>query len=297
MNERAHTGEQNAFCEEPQRMSNRDFAQLSGFISDHCGIKMPDVKKAMLEARLQKRLRALRMRSFRDYCDLLFRSQNGALEITNLIDAVTTNKTDFFREPLHFEFLLKTVLPEFVGSRDTTPGHPYNVWSAGCSTGEEAYTLAMTLAEFAGLNPGFFFSILATDISTKVLERARCGVYDQKTTAVVPESFFRKYFMRSKDRSREIVRVVPELRSAVQYRQMNLMDERPNIPEEHMDAIFCRNVIIYFDRAAQHALLQKLCGSLKTGGYLFLGHSETVYGFDLPLVRIASTIYRKVPHP
>ena len=176
-----------------------------------------------------------------------------------------------------------------------TPGQRFTVWSAGCSSGEEPYTLAIVLSEFARRSPGFQFTIMATDISTKVLDKARDGVYDEGQIAMIPYELKQKYFMRSKDRDKKLVRVAPALRSVIQFQRINLMDQRFPIPELSLDALFCRNVMIYFDRETQNKLLGKFCRYLKTGEYLFLGHSETVHGFDLPLVRIASTIDRKMP--
>ncbi len=268
-------------------MSGSEFKRLSEFIRDKCGIKMPPVKRIMLEARLQKRLRGLGIASFKEYCDYLL--SDGTGELVHMIDAVTTNKTDFFREPMHFKYLIEIVLPEFIGRGSDKK---FIVWSAGCSTGEEPYTLAMVLSEFAAQSPGFSFSILATDISLKVLEKAKLGIYEQDRTAAVPLHYKQKYLMRSKDKSRGLARIVPEMRSLVQFQRVNLVDEYP-VLQEPADAIFCRNVIIYFERENQEKLLGRLCRSLRTGGHLFLGHSETVHGFELPLVRETSTIYRK----
>jgi chemotaxis protein methyltransferase CheR len=248
----------------------------------------------MLEARLQKRLRSLGMCSFGDYCERLFSSPEGDEEIVQMINVVTTNKTDFFREPVHFQYLSDMVLPEFAAGNDAMTGRPFSLWSAGCSSGEEPYTLSMVLSEYAERRAGFRFSILATDISTKVLDTARAGIYDKERVAAVPEPMKQKYIMRSKDRSKGLVRIIPELRGQVRFQRVNLMDENLLLPEP-VDVIFCRNVIIYFDRPNQEKLLERLCRSLRPEGYLFLGHSETVHGFTLPLARIASTIYRKTP--
>lgn len=276
-------------------MSRKDFEQLSEFIKAHCGIRMPPEKKTLLESRLQKRLRTLGLESFRDYCNFLFTAPGGAGELVPLIDAVTTNKTDFFREPAHFSFLTETVLPEFSCDRGLTHTKRFAVWSAGCSSGEEPYTLAIILSEYAALNPGFQYTIMATDISTKVLDQARLGIYDEGQIAMIPTALKQKYFMRSKDHDKGLVRVVPALRSTIQFRRLNLMEEYFEIPEASIDALFCRNVMIYFDRGTQNKLLESFCRYLKTGEHLFLGHSETVQGSNLPLVRIASTIYRKMP--
>lgn len=274
-------------------MSPKEFERLSDFIVGHCGIKMPPVKKVMLESRLQKRLRTLGMSSFKDYCDYVLGSDEGSGELVHMIDAVTTNKTDFFREPVHFQFLADSALPEFMNQEAGGYRKKFTVWSAGCSSGEEPYTLAIVLNEFALQNSDFQYSILGTDISTRVLDKARLGIYDEHLVKGIPVSLKQKYFLRSKNRDKAQVRIVPELRTRVSYQRLNLMEEHIVLPEP-MEAIFCRNVIIYFERATQYRLLSRLCRHLTTGGYLFLGHSETVHGFDLPLVRISSTIYRKI---
>lgn len=274
-------------------MSPREFDRLSEFIVGHCGIKMPPAKKVMLESRLQKRLRTLGMASFKDYCDFVLGSDEGSGELVHMIDAVTTNKTDFFREPAHFQFLAETALPDFCAEAAGGNRKKFTVWSAGCSSGEEPYTLGIVLGEFAAVRADFQYAILATDISTRVLEKARLGIYDQQLVKQIPLPLKEKYFLRSKDRQKGLVRVVPELRARISFQRLNLM-EGQFLTAEPMDAVFCRNVIIYFERLTQYQLLSRLCGCIRTGGHLFLGHSETVHGFDLPLVRISSTIYRKV---
>jgi chemotaxis protein methyltransferase CheR len=280
--------------QEPAKaMTASDFERLSRFIYAHCGIKMPQVKKTMLESRLQKRLRALQVATFRDYCRYLFDTPGGADELPHMIDAVTTNKTDFFREPVHFSFLAETALPEYMEAAADHARPPFAVWSAGCSSGEEPYTLGIVLSEFAGRNPGFRYAITATDISTRVLDKAKAGIYDEHQVEMIPLALKQRYFLRSKDRARGQVRATPALRANIAFQRLNLMSERYPIAEASLDALFCRNVIIYFDRETQGALLGRLCRYLRKGGYLFLGHSETVHGFDLPLSRMASTIYRK----
>jgi len=286
--------ERQSSCESTKVLTMRDFERLSEFICHHYGIKMPLAKKTLLESRLQKRLRTLEHESFREYCDFIFKDPEGAREIVLMIDAVTTNKTDFFREPVHFSFLADTVLPDFLENRGPGVNQQFMAWSAGCSSGEEPYTLAIALSEFAAQHPGFRFSIMATDISTKVLQKARMGIYEQSQIAMIPLYLKQRYFLKSKDRDKELVRVVPGLRTSINFQRLNLMEERYAIPELSLDMLFCRNVMIYFERETQYKLLCRYCRYLKTGGYLFLGHSETAHGFDLPLARIASTIYRKV---
>ncbi len=273
-------------------LSQKDFTRLSAFVHEHCGIKLPPSKKTMLEARLRRRLRALDFRSYDDYCEYLFGPEGQKEEIVRMIDLVTTNKTDFFREPAHFEFLVRSCLPELCDGGRGGGWRGLSVWSAGCSSGEEPYTLAMVLSEFAESRPGFRFSILATDISTKVLEKAAVGIYDEERVEPVPAAMKRKYMLKSKDRSKGLVRVVPALRSLVDFRRLNLMDDDFGI-REPMDVIFCRNVIIYFDKATQEGLVNRFARHLAPGGYLFLGHSETLCGMDAPLVQMAPTVYRR----
>jgi chemotaxis protein methyltransferase CheR len=275
----------------PKTMSNAEFRRLSEFVFDLCGIKISPVKKVMLEGRLQKRLKSLGIGSYGEYCDYLFNAPDRENEFARMIDCVTTNKTDFFREPIHFRFLTDTLLPEFANAAGDN-AKKMTIWSAGCSSGEEPYTLAMVLSDFASQCPGFQFSIFATDISNKVLEKARLGIYDEELVACVPLSMKQKYLLRGKNRQKRLARIAPAIRTLVQFRRVNLMDDRI-MPQESLDVIFCRNVIIYFNRETQFKLIEKLCSYLKTGGYLFLGHSETTQGFTLPLTRVTSTIYRK----
>jgi chemotaxis protein methyltransferase CheR len=273
-------------------LSNGDFARMSRLIYDECGIKMPDIKRTMLEARLGKRLRTLGLHSFAEYCDYLFSREGMEQELVLMIDLVTTNKTDFFREPAHFDHMLNTVLPEWASNGKNRSDRKLKVWSAGCSTGEEPYTLAMVLNEFALECPGFDYSVLATDISTRVLETAMRAVYEEEKIEPVPQALKRKYLLRSKERSSGLVRIAPEIRAKVRFRRLNFMDADFAITDR-FDIIFCRNVVIYFDRPTQERLLNKFCGHLATGGYVFMGHSETLNGLDVPLAMVHPTVYRK----
>ncbi len=274
-------------------ISEMNFARLSHLIHDQCGIKMPPHKKNMLEARLRKRLRSLGLATYGQYCDYLFGPGGEEGELVNLIDVVTTNKTDFFREAKHFDFLTEVALPRLLTTHGTGLQRPLRVWSAGCSTGEEPYTLAMVLSEFALANPGFDFTILATDISTLVLEKARLAIYREERVESVPEALKRKYLLRSRDPGKGQVRVVPELRAKVHFRRLNFMNENFGL-REPIDIIFFRNVMIYFDRNQQMTLLQRFCGCLSTGRYLFTGHSESLHGMGLPVVQVAPAAYRKL---
>lgn len=275
----------------PAVLSDREFNRFSSFIYDEIGIKMPPVKKTMLEARLQKRLKALELRTFEEYGDYVFSSDDKRDELIHLIDVVTTNKTDFFREPAHFDYLVKAAIPALIDERDAGIRFPLKIWSAGCSTGEEPYTLAMVLSEFSAANPGFHTSILASDISTEVLSKARNAIYTEDRVDTIPLHLKKKYLLKSKDKTKGLVRIVPHLRSMIQFRRLNFMEDFGL--HEHMDIIFCRNVIIYFDKQTQERLLNKFCNQLVRGGYLFLGHSETLNGLNVDLNPVSSTVYRK----
>jgi len=272
------------------RMNDRIFERFSEFIKTELGIKMPASKKTLLEARLQKRLRDLCMASHEEYCDYLFSPQGMDEELPNLVDVVTTNTTDFFREPKHFELLTSSILPELHARRGSSRN--VNIWSAGCSSGEEPYTLSMVLSEFARLNPGFTFSILATDISTQVLRMAVRAVYPESKIGPIPIECRKRYLLRSKDHSKKMVRIGQEARSHVRFRRLNFMEEFSF--DGQLDVIFCRNVVIYFDRQTQEVLFSRFCRKLVPGGYLFIGHSESLAGMDLPLEPIAPTVYRRI---
>ncbi|ACS79886.1 CheR family methyltransferase [Maridesulfovibrio salexigens] len=270
------------------KMTDSDFGKFSKLIKEEFGIKMPPSKKTMLEARLQKRLRALGFSCHSQYCDFLFSPGGFERELASLIDVVTTNTTDFFREPKHFELLLSTVLPDLCQRNS----RPLKVWSAGCSSGEEPYTLCMVLNEFAEKNPSFKYSLMATDISTDILRKAINAVYPMSKVDVVPMALKKKYLLKSKDRAKPLVRVVPALRNKVDFRRLNFMEPFPF--KDQKDIIFCRNVVIYFDRATQYTLFKKFCSTLSKGGYLFIGHSESISGMELPVRQIAPTVYQKV---
>lgn len=270
-------------------MTERDFRRLSEFVQKKCGIKMPPTKRTMMEARLLRRLRALSMKSYTEYCDYVFSPQGGESEIPHLFDAISTNTTSFFREPHHFEYLTATILPTWW--REFSHGRELAAWSAGCSTGEEPYTLAMTLAEFQEQNSLFRWFILATDINTQVLERASKGIYPEERLNSIPQQYQKKYLLRSKDRTKKLIRIASSLREKVHFRRLNFM-ERFGF-REPMDLIFCRNVMIYFERQVQERLVRNFLEFLHPWGHLVIGHSESLAGFDLGLRQVAPTVYRK----
>jgi len=273
-----------------ESLSSHDFARIRELIYAQAGINLGVDKKTMVEVRLKRRLRDLNMSSYRDYCEFVF--SNGGIkdELVSLINVITTNKTDFFREPAHFDFLSQSGLAEMSGKLDGA--RALLGWSAGCSSGEEPYTLAMVLSEYAALHSGFRFKLLATDISTAMLEKGRLGIYTEECAQPIPLQLRRKYLLRSREGESRRVRIAPELRRAVEFRRLNLMDASYEMAER-ADFIFCRNVLIYFNRATQESILRKLIARLVPAGHLFVGHSETLHDMNLPIVPVAPALYRK----
>ena len=269
-------------------LTQRDFRQLSSFIYDYCGIKMPDTKRTMLEGRLRKRLRATGHATFSDYCRFLFRDGGMESESIFLIDVVTTNKTDFFREPNHFDFMVKVALPEL----GVKGNRRIKAWSSACSTGAEPYTMAMVMADATEKGVINDFSILATDLSTDVLSKAQTGIYTKDLVAPVPNDYAQKYIMQPKDKHRNEVRITPKLRSKIGFGRLNLMNPTYDIGEP-VQMVLCRNVLIYFDKKTQAHVLQQLCKCLAKDGYLFIGHSESITGIDLPIKQVANTVFKK----
>ena len=275
-----------------ERLSDELFEKMSAFVSEELGIKMPDRKKVMLEARIRKRLRALNVKTFEEYAEYVFSPGGLEGEVVHLLDVVTTNKTDFFREPRHYDLLTETVLPELLKRKPK--GEPLKIWSAACSSGEEPYTLAIVMSEFARENDCPPFSILGTDVSTHVLYKALDAIYKERTISDVPEGIKKKYFLRSKDRAKPVARLTKEIRDKVSFKRLNFMEPAYDIDKD-FDIIFCRNVMIYFDRPTQEVVINRLCRHMKPEGYLIMGHSETLMGIRAPLKQIVSTVYQRLP--
>ncbi len=276
------------------RMSDKEFQAFSDLVYSICGIKLTPVKQTMLSARLAKRLRARNLHSFKEYYDFLQSQEGRDSELPDMIDAVTTNKTDFLREPKHFDYLTQKVLPDFVKKqRNGACQKSIKIWSAGCSTGQEPYTLAMIVYDYFEKNRGLSPAILATDISTEVLEKAALAVYEHELIAPLALPLRKKYISRSKKRKSTLVRIVPFIRSLVTFKHLNFMSRSYDVAGT-FDVIFCRNVLIYFDKTTQEQVIDRLCQQLKTGGHLFLGHSETIHGFNLPLHNLGGTIFEKI---
>lgn len=272
------------------QMTDSDFTRLSTFITKRLGIKMGEVKRVMLQSRLQKRLSVMQYSSFEEYINYVFSSEGQKAELYTMIDLVTTNKTDFFREPVHFDFLTNTAIPQILANQSNRKN--FKIWSAGCSSGEEPYTLGIVLSEYKRSNKHPDFEIFASDLSARILKKASMAIYPEERISNIPIDLKKRYFLKSKDPKNRTVKIVPELRSKVKYARLNFMDANYPINND-LDIIFCRNVLIYFNREIQLSVIGKLLSKLKPGGYFFLGHSESITDMHLPLTRIQPTIFRK----
>lgn len=266
-------------------ITNEEFERFRRLIYAESGIALSDQKKSLLVSRLSKRLRDLALATFSEYYDFVKEDVTGD-EFIRLLDLISTNKTDFFREPAHFEFLRDRIVPELEDVKRI------RIWSSACSTGEEPYTIAITLYETVQAPAQWEFHILASDLSTRVLAKAAAGVYDGERVANVPTDVVRRHFLRGRGGSDGLVKVKPHLSAAVQFRRINLMDDQFPI-KTPLDLIFCRNVMIYFDRPTQERLVNKFHRYLKPGGYLFIGHSESLQWIRHPFTALAPTIYQK----
>jgi chemotaxis methyl-accepting protein methylase len=273
-------------------LSDRHFRELAAFIEREVGIRLPPSKRTMVEGRLRRRVKALGLSDVDEYVDFIFDRGLLAEESVHLIDCLTTNKTDFFREPEHFQILAQEVAPKLLAERRGRIARGLKIWSAACSIGAEAYTLAMVLSELSTAE-NFDILILGTDICSTALDQARRAIYPADMLAPTPKAMRERYVMYSRDPARREARIVPELRRLTRFERLNLMDSIFPVDED-MDVIFCRNVLIYFSSATQQAVVANLCRHLRPGGYLFLGHSESMAGGRQAQMRqVASTVFRR----
>ncbi len=269
-------------------ISDGQYRKLSSLVYRLCGIQLGEGKRELLKARLAKRLRATGCADVRSYIQRLENDPDGN-ELVAFLDVITTNKTDFFREPQHFEFLTSQVLPNLdrLCGRDRS----FRLWSAACSTGEEPYTIAMVLRDHQDRLGGRTPSILASDLSTRVLDQARRGVYAVERVRGIPRSVLTTHFQKGRNRWEGFVRVRPELRAMVEFKRINLME--PFRFQQPFHVIFCRNVMIYFDRSTQEQLVEKFYHCLVPGGYLLVGHSESLTGIKHRMRFVRPAIYRR----
>lgn len=274
---------------EPGGLSDRDFRMIVALVDRLLGIKMTEAKKPMVASRLLRRLRSLGLTDYSKYCDYLRTPQGAEQERQYLLDLLTTHKTEFFREPAHFEFLSAHVLPALAAKRRGS----VKLWSAGCSTGQEVYTLAMVLASAMQSSPPVIedFSILGTDVSPACVERARLAIYSEAEIEGIPAPMRSRFLLRSKNSADPKVRFIPSLRSRASFHTLNFMDRLWKV--DKVDVVFCRNVLIYFKPDIQHDILSGLCRHLNPGGYLFISHCETLPAGDLPVVPVARSAFQR----
>ncbi len=275
-------------------LSHRDFQRISTLIGDEVGIKLPPAKRVMVEGRLRKRVRALGFADFAEYCDHLFDKNGMEKEFVHLVNAVTTNKTDFFREPEHFDLLENRLVPALIEERRGERNPLIKIWSAAASTGAEAYTIGMVMNDLAAQRGDFRYAILGTDISTNVLAQAERAVYAEEMVSPVPPAKLSRYVMFARRPGpRPEVRIVPELRRHTQFARLNLMDAEYPFDRD-VDVIFLRNVLIYFDKRDQEAVINRLIGHLRPRGYLILGHSESMIGTSITMRQVAPAVFQKL---
>ena len=270
-------------------MTDRDFDQIRQLASEFTGISLSEHKKEMVYSRLARRLRALDISEFSDYISYLRAHERE--ELGNFVNSITTNLTSFFRENHHFEYLSSTVIPELASQHKADK--KIRGWSAGCSTGEEPYSVAMTLSEAPEFDMrSWDVRMLATDLDTNVLRHAKNGVYDLDRIKGIDESRRRKWFEHQKQDEKSVYHVSNKLKEKITFNQLNLMKPWPI--NGKFDFIFCRNVVIYFDKPTQRKLFDRYADALNEGGYLFIGHSETLHGVTTRFKSLGRTIYRKV---
>lgn len=276
------------------RLDDTDYGRIAALIGMQTGIKLPPTKRLMVEGRLRKRMRQLGHADLTAYCRFLFEQNGLDGELVHVIDAVTTNKTDFFRESEHFVALEQKLVPALLARQRTGARPKLKLWSAASSNGAEAYTIAMVMADIAAQN-GLDFVVLGSDISTAMLAAGERAIYPAEMVAPVPPEMQNRYLMRGHSASsRNEVRIVPELRRFVRFQRLNLMDQSYPIDRD-VDIIFLRNVLIYFEKATQEAVVSRLMGHLRPGGFLILGHSESMIGTNLRLKQWAPGVFENAP--
>ena len=267
--------------------SRSDFEHIRDLVGDRTGIVLSDHKIDMVYGRLSRRLRQLGIQKFAEYLSRLEGDDNELVEFTN---ALTTNLTSFFREPHHFEYMKSTAMPALLKNR---PDKKLRVWSAGCSTGEEPYTIAMTLKESMLAHANWDVKILATDLDSNVVNRASSGVYTQDRVNGIDQNRIKKWFRKGRGNEHEgHIKVSSDLQDMITFKQLNLMHDWPM--SGPFDIIFCRNVVIYFNKDTQRELFDRYANYLADDGYLFVGHSESLAKVSDRFSLIGKTIYRKV---
>lgn len=271
-------------------LSKKEFELFSKLVYDNIGITLGEAKKELVKSRLGKRLRVLNIPSFKEYYK--FVTEEDKEEIIHLFDAISTNKTSFFREKVHFDLLHSTVLPKLIEQKAEEGDKEVRIWCAAASTGEEPYTLAITLSEFLQNSTGWGVKILGTDISTKVLDIAERGIYPTESLNGLDKKLISNAFLKGEGEQHGFVKVKPALRKMVTFKRFNLLNEHYPFKKK-FDFVFCRNVMIYFDKGTQSGIVSRIYDNLRSDGYLFIGHAETLMGIDVPFKYIQPTVYYK----
>ncbi len=275
------------------RISDKEFELLRSLIKELTGINLSDQKKMLVVSRLSKRLRALGLTSFAGYYRYVTEDIKGREEIDHLINRMTTNKTDFYRESHHFDFMQRTALPYIYQEGRKHSELNLRVWSAGCSSGEEPYTIAITLKEFFRDKPGWDIKILATDLDTEMLDKSKEGIYKQEIVLPISKEYLRTYFKKGVGENQGLFMVKDTLKDMIVFRRHNLVyDSLPT--KRQFDIVFCRNVIIYFDEQTKIKVINQFYNALKEGGYLFLGHSESPVGCENKFKLLGNSLYCKI---
>lgn len=269
-------------------LSQREFRLLASLATEHAGIVLGDHKRNMVYSRLSRRLRALGLSNFSDYCALV--GDPDSAEFPQFINAITTNLTSFFRESHHFDHLREIVVPGVIAANP--PDRVIRIWSAGCSTGEEPYSIAMTVLDALSRESGWKLQLLATDLDTNVLAAAAAGIYEEERIRELAPELRKQWFQRGTGQNQGKVRVVPELRECIQFQQFNLIESWG--AKGPFDAIFCRNVMIYFRKETRQELFGRFAQALDRKAYLYIGHSETLQQTTSSFVPLGRTIYRKM---
>lgn len=273
----------------PLELQDADFEKIRRLIYDQCGINLTEAKKELVKARLGKRLRSGQFKSFRDYYEYVLNDASGK-ELIFLLDSITTNFTFFFREAKHFEYLKSVFLPEII-NRKKSGAKKLSFWSAGCSSGEEPYSILMTLLE-AVENPLVWdIQVLATDLSTRMLRTAETGIYPKEKIRDLPPLVVKKYFLKGNHQWQNYVKVKDQLKQFIRFQRLNLME--PFSFAEPFDCIFCRNVMIYFDKEKQSRLVNRFYEYLHPGGILIIGHAESLTGIPHNFRYVKPSIYKK----
>ncbi|MFH1135674.1 MAG: protein-glutamate O-methyltransferase CheR [Pseudomonadota bacterium] len=267
-----------------------DYLAFARLVRELAGINLHEGKKELVRARLAGRIRELELDGFHEYLEWLSEDRSGD-ELVRLLDSVSTNLTSFFREFKHFDFMARTMLPEMAAEGRKKGRSRLRIWSAGCSTGEEPYSIAMTVFEHSPYYAAGDFKILATDLSTRVLAQAGRGIYSEAAVRDIPTPLAKKYFQKGRGEWQGWFRVKDILKRKVAFRRLNLIEKLPF--RQPLDLIFCRNVLIYFDKQMQADLVGRFWQVLSPGGYLLIGHSESLSGLSRTFKFIQPTVYRK----